>query len=555
MSAMRRTFDIIVAATATGLGIGRQGRLPWRLPVDMAYFKRITSCCAEEGKQNAVIMGRKTFQSIPRRFRPLSGRVNVVITRQDPASLRAELDLPDDVLLASSLEDALAQLASDDWQSRIETVFVVGGGAIYEEAVASDACDRVFMTTVHSDEFNDCDTFFPELPPERFTLVSSSKPVTDNGIACAFNLFKRATPPRPLDAADGAAAEAGVVDLSQDEAGADASPGDAAPATPDQALDQLLGLSGTAAAPDASGAAPSVGERLVCGMEQHEEMQYLNVIREIMDHGVVRGDRTGTGTVSKFGAQMRYSLRGQTLPALTSKRLFWRGVAEEMLWFISGSTNATDLQAKNIKIWDGNASREFLDKRGLAHREVGDLGPVYGFQWRHFGAAYSDMHADYSGQGVDQLAAAINTIKTNPNDRRILVSAWNPADLDKMALPPCHMFCQFFVANGELSCQMYQRSADMGLGVPFNIASYSLLTRLIAQVCGLEAGDFIHVIGDAHVYLNHVDALRTQLARVPRPFPKLHVNPDKTDIDAFDFSDLTLQGYKPHGTIKMQMAV
>jgi thymidylate synthase len=198
-------------------------------------------------------------------------------------------------------------------------------------------------------------------------------------------------------------------------------------------------------------------------------MQYLDVVREILDHGVARGDRTGTGTLSKFGVQMRYSLRGGVFPLLTTKKVFWRGVAEELLWFVKGCTNGKELSEKGIHIWDGNGSREFLDKNGLGHREEGDLGPVYGFQWRHFGAEYKDMHADYTGQGVDQLRQCVERIKSSPEDRRIIMTAWNPADLAKMALPPCHMFCQFYVANGELSCQMYQRSADMGLGVPFNL--------------------------------------------------------------------------------------
>ena len=285
-----------------------------------------------------------------------------------------------------------------------------------------------------------------------------------------------------------------------------------------------------------------------------------------------------------------------------------------------GNTNGNDLAAKNIHIWDGNGSREFLDSRGLGHREEGDLGPVYGFQWRHFGAKYVDMHTDYSGQGVDQLADCIRKIKNSPEDRRIIMSAWNPADLDQMALPPCHMFCQFFVRDrslweefqkefsgilatsdivssshcahseldtqlslslslslfippyvlcvthihaptqvdtvkGELSCQMYQRSADMGLGVPFNIASYALLTHLMAQVCGLKPGEFIHTIGDAHVYLNHVDALKEQLQRMPRKFPTLKINPEKKDIDSFTYDDFEVVDYKPHKTIKMKMAV
>jgi len=253
--------------------------------------------------------------------------------------------------------------------------------------------------------------------------------------------------------------------------------------------------------------------------------------------------------------QMRYSLRDGQFPLLTTKRVFWRGVAEELLWFVKGCTDANELHAKDIHIWDGNGSREFLNSRGLQHREEGDLGPVYGFQWRHFGAEYSDMHADYTGKGVDQLKACVDTIKSNPEDRRIIFSAWNPRDLDKMALPPCHMFCQFYVADGELSLQMYQRSADMGLGVPFNIASYSLLLVMVAQVCGLQPGEFVHTIGDAHIYLNHVEALREQVKRKPRAFPKIEVTPEVMDIDGFSFSDFKIVGYTPDKPIKMKMAV
>jgi dihydrofolate reductase/thymidylate synthase len=289
-----------------------------------------------------------------------------------------------------------------------------------------------------------------------------------------------------------------------------------------------------------------------------EEHQYLDLVQRIITHGAERRDRTGTGTLSIFGAQMRFSLRNDVMPLLTTKRVFWRGVAEEMLWFIGGRTNAAELQAKKIHIWDGNGSREFLDANGLAHRETGDLGPVYGFQWRHFGAKYTDMHTDYTGQGIDQLQNCIDAIKANPSDRRIILSAWNPLDLNEMALPPCHMMCQFYVSNNEeLSCQMYQRSADMGLGVPFNIASYALLTRLVAHVCGLKCGDFVHTIGDAHVYLNHVDALKEQLTRSPTAFPTLHINPLKVNgsIDDFVIGDFAICDYHPREAIKMVMAV
>lgn len=287
---------------------------------------------------------------------------------------------------------------------------------------------------------------------------------------------------------------------------------------------------------------------------RHEEYQYLEAINRIIEHGTERGDRTGVGTKSIFGMQFRYSLR-DVFPLLTTKRVFWRGVAEELLWFIKGSTNANLLAEKNVRIWDANGSRAFLDNLGFTDREEGDLGPVYGFQWRHFGAEYKDMHADYTGQGVDQLQQVIDTIKNKPNDRRIIMCAWNPKDLPLMALPPCHAFVQFFVADGELSCQLYQRSADMGLGVPFNIASYALLTYMIAHVTGLKPGDFVHTTGDTHVYLNHIEPLKEQLQREPRDFPKLVIKRKVESIEDFTMDDFEIQDYKPHPKIQMDMAV
>lgn len=314
-------------------------------------------------------------------------------------------------------------------------------------------------------------------------------------------------------------------------------------------------LSGTNTCMNNDNAETCIPKKEPMKTQKHDEMQYLELIQHIIDHGSKKEDRTGTGTLSIFGAQMRFSLRNNVFPLLTTKRVFWRGVAEELLWFVSGCTNANELSKKGIHIWDANGSREFLDKQGLQHREVGDLGPVYGFQWRHFGATYDNMHTNYDGQGVDQLADVIHKIKNNPDNRRIIMSAWNPVDLPNMALPPCHSFVQFYVCNGELSCQLYQRSGDMGLGVPFNIASYSLLTYMIAHVCGLKPGDFVHTLGDAHVYLNHIEALKKQLQREPRPFPTLEIAHDVPDIDGFSLDKFKITGYDPHPTIKMQMAV
>lgn len=483
-----RSFQIVVAATADGLGIGKDGVLPWKLPGDMAYFKQITTQTKAEGKRNAVVMGRRTWESIPEKFRPLKGRLNIVLSRSAGGDTQQEAD----VQYFRSLQEALAYLNEPQQLSKIESVFVIGGGQVYREAVDLDSCTAIHITEVQA-QF-ECDTYFPPISPERFRLWSASRPCRDGDVTYSFLCYTRK---------------------------------DSGPETVD-----LL---------------PSIASR-------HEEYQYLDLTRDLIDHGVFRPDRTGTGTYSKFGCQMRFNLR-HTFPLLTTKRVFWRGVVEELLWFISGSTSAKVLQDKNIHIWDGNSSREYLDSIGLTHREEGDLGPVYGFQWRHFGAQYKDMHTDYTGQGIDQLADLIHRIKTNPYDRRLLLTAWNPAALKEMALPPCHLLCQFYVANEELSCMLYQRSCDVGLGVPFNIASYSLLTLMIAQVCGLRPGEFVHTLGDAHVYANHVKPLKEQLKNVPRHLPVVKLNPNKMDIDDFTAEDFELIGYNPHKKIDMKMAV
>ncbi|ALC39589.1 Ts [Drosophila busckii] len=285
-----------------------------------------------------------------------------------------------------------------------------------------------------------------------------------------------------------------------------------------------------------------------------DEQQYLDLVSRIIERGVQRDDRTNVGTLSIFGAQMRFDIRN-SFPLLTTKKVFVRGIIEELLWFVKGQTNAKLLQAKNVRIWDANSNREFLDKCGFVDREEGDLGPVYGFQWRHFGAEYRTCNDEYSGQGIDQLQEVINTLRKNPTDRRIIMSAWNPIDIPKMALPPCHCLVQFYVANGELSCQLYQRSADMGLGVPFNIASYAFLTYMIAHVTGLKTGDFIHTLGDAHVYKNHVEPLREQLKRVPKSFPKLQIVGEVKNIEDFTYEHFKIEDYDPAPVIKMDMAV
>ena len=285
------------------------------------------------------------------------------------------------------------------------------------------------------------------------------------------------------------------------------------------------------------------------------EYQYINLIKHILENGISKDDRTGVGTLSVFSYNMKFDLR-ESFPLLTTKKVYWKGVVEELLWFISGSTNANILKEKGIRIWDGNTSREFLDSRGLTHYSEGDIGPGYGFQWRHFGAEYTNMYVDYTGKGIDQLQDVIHKIKNTPNDRRIIMTAWNPSDLDKMALPPCHMFVQFWVntEKKELHSQMYQRSCDVGLGVPFNIASYALLTCIIAKICGLTPGDFHYCMGDTHIYKNHIEAMKLQVERVPYDFPKINIK-NIVDIDNIIFDDIELIDYKSYTNIKMDMAV
>lgn len=262
--------------------------------------------------------------------------------------------------------------------------------------------------------------------------------------------------------------------------------------------------------------------------------QYLDLMQHVLDHGAQKHDRTGTGTISVFGYQMRFNLQ-EGFPMVTTKKLHLKSIIHELIWFLTGDTNIKYLKDNGVKIWD-----EWAD-------EQGNLGPVYGSQWRSWPTP--------DGRHIDQISQIIHTIKNNPDSRRIIVSAWNVADIDQMALPPCHAFFQFYVADGKLSCQLYQRSADIFLGVPFNIASYALLTMMVAQVCGLEYGDFIHTLGDAHLYNNHIEQAKLQLSRTAHPLPTMEINPEVKDIFSFKFEDFSLKNYEPHPHIKGAVAV
>jgi thymidylate synthase len=262
--------------------------------------------------------------------------------------------------------------------------------------------------------------------------------------------------------------------------------------------------------------------------------QYLDLMQEVLHHGVRKNDRTGTGTLSVFGRQLRFDL-ADGFPLVTTKKLHLKSIIHELIWFLSGDTNIGYLKAHGVRIWD-----EWADERG-------DLGPVYGAQWRSWPAA--------DGGSIDQIRQVVEDIRSKPDSRRLIVSAWNPAEVDRMALPPCHALFQFYVADGRLSCQLYQRSADIFLGLPFNIASYALLTMMVAQVTGLKPGEFIHTLGDTHLYLNHLDQARLQLSRTPRPLPRMKLNPEVNSLFDFVYEDFVLEGYEPHPHIKAEVSV
>mgnify|MGYP001177806316 FL=1 len=287
----------------------------------------------------------------------------------------------------------------------------------------------------------------------------------------------------------------------------------------------------------------------------HEEYQYLNLIEDILYHGSLEEGRNGK-TNMIYGSVMHFDLSNNTMPILTTKKVAWKTCLKELLWFISGNTDNRVLQKQNVNIWNDNGSRDFLDSVGLINYQENDLGPIYGFQWRHFNADYNNCSSDYTGKGIDQLKQIIETLKepTKRTSRRMIISAWNPCQLSKMALPPCHVLMQFNVKEGKyLSCSLYQRSGDMGLGVPFNIASYSFLTHLLAHHCELEASEFIYYVGNAHIYDDHFTSLKQQLERTPYAFPKFNIKSKYDNINDYKIQDFELLEYNFHESIKMLM--
>lgn len=485
-------FSVVVAHLASGL-IGKNNALPWATnQKDMERFRAITSTTHRPAMKNAVIMGRKTWESM--HCRPLPDRVNIVVTS------RAVLDGVDGtvVLKTTSLMDALRTCEA---LSHVDRVFVIGGARLYDEALGPDCvdgCDYVFSTLIHGhDDHDGHDHGTDPVAVVDFKEKWARSP--------AFSLLWQHV---------------------------------ADPATEFFTYGSRTRRMDTTTVPD----------KCVGYPHPHEECQYLCLVDSILRRGVASPDRTGTGTLSQFGTQLRFCLRDHVLPLLTTKKTFFRGVKEELMsLFVPGVTDVTVLREKNVHIWDGTVA---------ASGGSTDMGPMYGFQWRHFGAEYTTCADTYAGKGVDQLAWVLEEIKTNPASRRLVVSAWNPVDIPKMALPPCHVMFQFYVRNGRLSCHMTQRSADVGLGLPFNIASYALLTHLVAYASELEAEELVVSVGDAHIYANHEGALLEQYFRTPKPFCRLVVAPGTPrDLFAIEPKDVDIRDYVSDEKLGMPLSV
>ncbi|VVU95501.1 Thymidylate synthase [seawater metagenome] len=465
-------FDIIVAVDSK-YGIGKDGILPWKIKIDMEYFKNKTTYTEFPNQINVVIMGYNTWISIPKAYRPLKGRINIILTNKHKDMIKQD----EITKIADGLQNAY-EIANT---FNPYNIFVIGGATIYNEALKSSYLRNIYIT--HIDQDFNCDTFFKT--NTKFCLKTKSSVIEgmDAIQNSKLNLF-----------------------FSNYE------------------------------------------------LISHPEEQYLCLLEEIINRGELRQTRNAQ-TLSIFGKQLRFDI-SQSFPLLTTKRMYWKGIVEELLFFIRGDTDSKILSNKGVKIWQGNTSKEFLNSRGLGNYEEGFMGPMYGYQWRYFNKPYQK---DTVEKGIDQLQYCIDLIKSDPTNRRIMMIAYNPCQLKESVLAPCHsIVVQFYVQGNKLSCHMYQRSADTFLGLPFNIASTSLLTYLIAKVTDLEPGEVIISLGDTHLYNNHIDVARKQLSRNPKPFPKLNIKNNirsLSDIENMTLEDFELVDYQCHPGIKAEMVV
>jgi dihydrofolate reductase/thymidylate synthase len=462
-----------IVAVSNNYGIGLNNTLPWNISEDLAHFKELTT-------NNVVVMGRKTFDSLPDKHKPLKNRINIVVTRGAASGALTNV-------LFDNLENVkiiIKKLIKENMH-----VFIIGGDQIYKQFI--DTYDNIYITYI--DKKYECDTYFTP-PSFKYSLTSYSeaKPmqIQDDIITTyRFLTYKKTT--------------------------------------------------------------------LYITDSYHCDTVYKSLSMKILSYGSKKEDRTGTGTISHFGNMIEFDI-SEYVPALTTKKLFWKSVIKELLWFLRGDTDATILNNQGVNIWKGNSSKEAQYNLGLGHLKEGDCGANYSFQWKHFGATYGTCNDDYTGQGIDQIAYIENLLKTDKHSRRIFLSGWNPPDLSKTVLPPCHVSCQFYVDNNDnLSCHMYQRSCDVFLGLPFNILSYTVLTYILAVRCNLKPARLCISIGDTHIYNDHIVQIKEQLQKPSFSMPRLVIN---NAIKSKEWKDITIDdfdliGYFCNPAIKAKMSV
>lgn len=475
-----------IVAVGRNLGISNSEGIPWYIPDDLKHFKTLTL-------GHVVIMGSKTFMSLPDSVRPLPQRFNIVLTKtpNDPMFTQYKTDKN---VMFTTYEDCCDYISSQKTYINLnKTLFIIGGSEIYK--LFSNVFTRIYLTHIDKNVTDD-DTnsikYFPNIT-KQFEITSYSDNFCFQGTTYRFITYDRKN--------------MNTIYLNE---------------------------------------------------TTNHDREYLRLCHKVLDNGEYRKDRTGTGTMSIFGEQMRFDI-SSTIPILTTKRIPWKSCIEELLWFLRGDTNAKLLDDKGVKIWNDNSSRHFLDERGLHHLQEGDCGANYSFQWKHFGAEYVDCNTEYSRQGTDQIAYIENLLKNDKYSRRIFLSGWNPNDLNKTVLPPCHVSAQFYVdKNDKLHCHMYQRSCDMFLGVPWNILSYSVLTYILAIRCNLNGpGSLVISTGDTHIYNDHINQVKTQLKRDVLCNSKLEVNPEikNKEWNQITIDDFHIIGYYPHPSIKGKMSV
>ena len=484
------SINVIVAYCKKNNGIGFKNNIPWNLRSELKYFKEITTRKDENHSSNIVIMGRKTWDSLPKK--PLPNRTNIILSKaMDNDTIASIEEKYENTFVKRDLDVYLKELDIDNEHNSLFNVYIIGGSQIYEEVMNMNINLNIYATEIYT-EF-ECDTFFPNINDETFALTHVSEFKKENGIYFRHKIYKLRN----------------------------------------CTLTDELWINA-------------------------EDKQYLETLKEIMNEGQENIDRTNVGTKSIFGQQYKYNLR-DTFPALTTKRIFFRGIFEELMLYLTGKTDNNILNDKKIHIWNGNTTREFLDNRGLKNYPVGDMGETYGFNFRHFGAKYIDCNQDYSGQGTDQLSNILHLIKNDPHSRRIIINLWNAATLNNAALPACLCMYQFYVntTKKELNLQIYIRSSDFFLANNWNACTGALLVHMICYLkdIDLTPGFLTVVTGDTHIYNSHNQQVIENLKRTPKPFPKLIIHEEKANLQEYTFEDLKLIDYTPCKNISAPMAV